>query len=242
VGVAILNAPPRPPQPPYVSFSIRWQSANMATVSWTQPNPQGEPAVVTAASALDFTSFPALLAFTTPTHRVSMMCFEQRPRVDGSNALPTTFVSLSPEATQHLAVFNSLYPSALAAASAPPGPLGLEAPGGAAALPNSTDRVFFRILQTPVDLDGDGILDPWEIQHGLNVFDAMDSAQDADGDGVSNQAENALGLDPNDPDADGDGVRDGLEVRLSRSPSTVAAATAQPVTRLSLHSPSPSAP
>jgi len=37
------------------------------------------------------------------------------------------------------------------------------------------------------------------------------TARDTDGDGLSDQRENALGLDPNNPDSDGDGTQDGDE-------------------------------
>ena len=41
---------------------------------------------------------------------------------------------------------------------------------------------------------------------------------DADGDGVKDDAEAALGTDPNNPDSDGDGRLDGVEVALGTSP------------------------
>ena len=44
------------------------------------------------------------------------------------------------------------------------------------------------------------------------------SAQDIDGDGLSNAAEAALGTDPENPDTDGDGMPDGYEVANGLNP------------------------
>jgi len=47
-----------------------------------------------------------------------------------------------------------------------------------------------------LDTDGDSMPDEWEIFHGLNMADPADAAGDADGDGITNAREYALGLDP----------------------------------------------
>lgn len=61
-----------------------------------------------------------------------------------------------------------------------------------------------------VDLDGDGMLDPWESANGLNP--AIDDATgDADLDGLSNIDEYNAGSDPQNPDTDGDGILDGAD-------------------------------
>jgi hypothetical protein len=63
-----------------------------------------------------------------------------------------------------------------------------------------------------VDWDGDGMVDDWEIAHGLDPT-VDDSMLDPDGDGLTNLEEHELGTDPLNPDTDGDGILDGEESR-----------------------------
>jgi parallel beta-helix repeat protein len=50
--------------------------------------------------------------------------------------------------------------------------------------------------EPPVDSDGDGIPDWWEIAHGLKPHDSTDAGDDPDGDGASNFNEYLAGTDP----------------------------------------------
>lgn len=70
------------------------------------------------------------------------------------------------------------------------------------------------------DSDQDGLLDAWELQHGLNraqrsvsvVGLADEAALDPDNDGLTHEAEQLHGGDPNAKDTDGDCILDGIEV------------------------------
>ena len=63
-----------------------------------------------------------------------------------------------------------------------------------------------RLAYGAFDADGDGMLDSWELQHGLSPASAGDAVLDADGDGFINLYEFWAGTDPNDPTEDGDGT------------------------------------
>lgn len=62
------------------------------------------------------------------------------------------------------------------------------------------------------DNDADGIPDDLELELGLDPNDPADALDDPDGDGLSNVAEIGLGTDIRDPDSEGDGIADGEEV------------------------------
>jgi hypothetical protein len=67
----------------------------------------------------------------------------------------------------------------------------------------------FTFLQE--DTDGDGILDTWEDENGLDKNDPADAALDGDGDGLTSKEEFDRGTDITKSDTDGDGLNDKVE-------------------------------
>lgn len=65
------------------------------------------------------------------------------------------------------------------------------------------DNVCLAVLpdQTPMDTDGDGLPDAWEIAHHLNPHDPSDATADLDGDGVNNLDEYRANTEPADPNS-----------------------------------------
>ncbi len=53
--------------------------------------------------------------------------------------------------------------------------------------------------ERPLDTDGDGLPDRWEVLYGLNPYDAADALLDFDGDGISNRDEYQARTNPLDP-------------------------------------------
>ena len=76
----------------------------------------------------------------------------------------------------------------------------------------------YALGQEAGDLDGDGLPDNWEADHGLDGNNSSDAGEDPDGDGLNNTAEYLNGTDPNDPDTDGDQMDDGWEVENGLDP------------------------
>jgi hypothetical protein len=74
------------------------------------------------------------------------------------------------------------------------------------------------ITLSNVDSDGDGIPDDAEIRMGLDPHNPVDAQEDFDGDGLTNLQEYKLGTDIRNPDTDGDGIPDGLEVAEGTDP------------------------
>jgi len=71
---------------------------------------------------------------------------------------------------------------------------------------------------TVVDSDGDGMDDQFEALVGLNPNDAKDGAMDLDGDGVTNLEEYYVGTDPTRSDSDSDSIPDGYELSYGLDP------------------------
>jgi YD repeat-containing protein len=71
-----------------------------------------------------------------------------------------------------------------------------------------------------LDKDKDGMLDSWELQHGLDPARATDATADADGDGVLNKAEFTAGTNPNMVDSDGDQLSDKQEMGMGLNPTS----------------------
>jgi len=68
------------------------------------------------------------------------------------------------------------------------------------------------------DSDGDGILDDVELRLGLDPNNPADALDDLDRDGLTNKDEIQRGTDIRNPDTDGDGLKDGDEVKRGTSP------------------------
>ena len=91
----------------------------------------------------------------------------------------------------------------------------------------------------PLDSDGDGMADDWELTYGFNPNDPSDAPLDADGDGLTNLDEFRRDTDPRNVDSDGDGVRDGTEVQTGSDPLDPASLNLQAALRSMAVSPNP---
>jgi hypothetical protein len=87
--------------------------------------------------------------------------------------------------------------------------------GNAGTDPNGFIGVFELVVTAGLlnDVDGDGMDDTWESNHGLNVG-VNDASDDPDNDGLSNIQEFAANTNPQQADTDGDGLEDGAEVSV----------------------------
>ncbi|MEI7902419.1 MAG: multiheme c-type cytochrome [bacterium] len=93
------------------------------------------------------------------------------------------------------------------------GSLGVHNPKYTAALL----RASIDDLKGGIDVDRDGLPDAWEIEK-FGSISAQSGSGDADGDGLTNEQEKALGTNPNVKDTDGDGVWDGAELQAGSDP------------------------
>ena len=82
--------------------------------------------------------------------------------------------------------------------------------------------ITIHVTLSGVDSDGDGIPDDAEIRLGLNPHDPTDALLDPDKDGLTNLQEYRLGTDIHNPDTDGDGLTDGQEVLIYHTNPLVA--------------------
>jgi hypothetical protein len=69
------------------------------------------------------------------------------------------------------------------------------------------------------DMDGDGIPNEWEVEHGLDPKDPADNETDTDVDDLIAIEEYTRGTDPTAWDTDGDGLSDGDEVDYGLDPT-----------------------
>lgn len=74
------------------------------------------------------------------------------------------------------------------------------------------------VVLSNVDSDGDGVPDDVEVSLGLDPHNAVDAQEDFDRDGLTNLQEFQLGTDLRVFDTDGDGIGDGLEVQTGSNP------------------------
>jgi hypothetical protein len=86
----------------------------------------------------------------------------------------------------------------------------------------ATGIISARVVLSNVDTDGDGIPDDVEIQLGLDPRNAVDAQEDLDRDGLTNLQEYLLGTDIRNPDTDGDGLKDGDEVNIHHTNPLIA--------------------
>jgi hypothetical protein len=100
---------------------------------------------------------------------------------------------------------------------------GLETLGTLALITGGIDSSYAIRKTTEIfdlqDSDGDQLADPWELQYAGNLTTLTGLTQDADADGLSNEAEYAKGTNPVVSDTDGDDMPDGWEVTNGLAPT-----------------------
>src|SRR5262249_8733092 len=76
----------------------------------------------------------------------------------------------------------------------------------------------FQIVDLDLDSDASGVPDWYEMEYALEPGSATLTAQDSDGDGLTNLQEYQYGTDPHKADTDSDGLTDSQEVALGTDP------------------------
>jgi hypothetical protein len=79
-------------------------------------------------------------------------------------------------------------------------------------------NVTIDVRSRDADDDGDGWLNGFEYDRGMNAFAFNPDSEDFDGDGLTNGQERTLGTDPGKTDSDNDLLADGSEVAIGSNP------------------------
>ncbi|MEZ4753936.1 MAG: hypothetical protein R3A13_06440 [Bdellovibrionota bacterium] len=84
-------------------------------------------------------------------------------------------------------------------------------------LSNEDEKLMGTDIENP-DTDEDGVLDGIEVMGQFDPKDPNSKPNDADGDGLQNQYEAEMGINPQNSDSDADGLRDDLEIIVGSNP------------------------
>jgi len=83
---------------------------------------------------------------------------------------------------------------------------------------DASENLAFNPDYPPLDEDGDGLYDNWEVVNGLDPTNPDDAGSDPDGDFLSASEEFLIGTTENLADTDGDGIPDGAEFAMELDP------------------------
>lgn len=154
------------------------------------------------------TSIPSALTLSAPVEFLTL-------------AAPTTQLQATAEFADGATSDVTFAGSGIRYSTSNPDVAVVDSDGGVSAVGSGTVLVTARLdgalaltrLQVALsgDSDGDGIADDLELALGLNPNDPGDALEDPDGDGLTNVAEVGLGTDIRRADTDGDTIADGEE-------------------------------